>query len=99
MLLVITISTFICISFGVMGLYWLVYRPQSAATERLRKLNEKGESEAPVSIAEEHPVADFAERFAAPLNRLVPPSAAEVRKLQGQLMQAGFRAPSAPIIF
>lgn len=101
MLLIITISTFVCISLGVMGLYWLVSRPQSAATERLRKLNEKNASaaEVAVSIAEESPVSDLAERFAAPLSRLAPPSAAEVRKVQKQLMQAGFRSANAPVIY
>ncbi len=38
MLLIIAISTFVCISLGMMGVYWLLYRPQSAATERLRRL-------------------------------------------------------------
>ena len=42
MLLIIAISTFVCISLGLLGVYWLVYRPQSAATERLRKLAGKG---------------------------------------------------------
>src|SRR5918999_915309 len=41
MLLIIAISTFVCISLGVLGVYWLVYRPQSAATERLRRLGGK----------------------------------------------------------
>ena len=101
MLLIITISTFVCISLGVMGLYWLVYRPQSAATERLRRLGEGSASiHVPaVSIVEERPAAEFAERMAAPLNRLLPASAAEARKLQKQLMQAGFRGPDAPAIY
>ena len=101
MLLIITICTFVCISLGVMGLYWLVYRPQSAATERLRRLGEGSASvHVPsVSLVEERPVAEFAERMAAPLNRLLPASAAEARKLQKQLMQAGFRGPDAPAIY
>jgi tight adherence protein C len=103
MLLIITICTFVCISLGVMGLYWLVYRPQSAATERLRRMGVGGTSTSvqmpAVSLVEERPVADFAERVAAPFNRLLPPSAAEVRKLQKQLMQAGFRGPDAPAIY
>jgi tight adherence protein C len=101
MLLIITISTFVCISFGVLGLYWLVNRPQSAATARLKKMNEQQTGTiAPTSLAlEERPVSDLAERIAAPLNRLVPPSAAEARKLQKQLMHAGFRGQNAPLIF
>jgi tight adherence protein C len=100
MLLIITISTFVCITFGVMALYWLVYRPQSAATERLKKLNQTNAAQtAAATFSEERPVADFAERFAAPLNRLVPPSAAEARKLQKLLMHAGHRGQNAPIIY
>ena len=101
MLLIITISTFVCITFGVMGLYWLVSRPASAATERLKKLAQKDSAmgAATVSIVEESPAADFAERIAAPLSRLVPPSAAEARKVQKQLMHAGFRGPNAPVIY
>jgi tight adherence protein C len=100
-MLIITICTFICISLGVMGIYWLVYRPQSAATERLRQMGE-GSATAnipAVSLIEERPVAEFAERMAGPLNRLLPPSAAEARKLQKQLMTAGFRGPDAPAIY
>jgi tight adherence protein C len=101
MLIIITISTFVCISFGVLGLYWLVHRPQSAATERLKKMNEKGGAAInPSSLAlEERPASDLAERIAAPLNKLVPPSAAEARKLQKQLMHAGFRGQNAPLIY
>jgi len=101
MLLIITLSTFICFSLGVMGVYWLVFRPQSAATERLRRLGERGGSAnaSSVIMAEESPVAELAEKIAAPLNRLVPPSAAEAQKLQKQLMQAGYRSQNAPIVF
>ena len=45
MLLLITISTFISISLGMMGVYWLLYRPQSAATERLKQLGTRGATE------------------------------------------------------
>ena len=101
MLLVITISTFVCITFGVVGIYWLISRPQSAATERLRKMNRQSVAApaGPVSITQESPGTDFAERIAAPITRLAPASAAEARKLQKQLMQAGFRGPSAPVIY
>ena len=100
MLLIITISTFVCISFAVLGLYWLLNRPQSAATERLKKMSERTGTVAPTSLAlEERPSSDLAERIAAPLNRLVPPSAAEAHKLQKQLMHAGFRGHNAPLIY
>ncbi|HEX8710160.1 MAG TPA: type II secretion system F family protein [Pyrinomonadaceae bacterium] len=100
MLFIITISTFVCITFGVLGIYWLIYRPQSAATERLKKMGQAGGAASVSAPAlDERPVTEFAERLAAPLSRLVPPSAAEARKLQKLLMQAGFRGPNAPIIY
>ena len=100
MLLIITISTFVCITFGVMALYWLVYRPQSAATERLKKMNEASAAPAAsLTLVEERPVVEVAERIAAPLNRLLPPSAAEAKKLQKLLMHAGFRSANAPVIY
>jgi tight adherence protein C len=101
MLLIITISTFVCITFGVMALYWLVYRPQSAATERLKRLGQAGAPAAAATglINEERPVTEIAERIAAPLNRLLPPSAAEAKKLQKLLMHAGFRGHNAPVIY
>ena len=102
MLLIIAISTFVCISLGLMGVYWLLIRPQSAATERLKRLGEMTASTAgaSVSLTDDDNVADrFTEKVAAPLSRLLPPSAAEVAKLQKQLMNAGFRSSNAPIIF
>jgi tight adherence protein C len=99
-MLLITISTFVCITFGVMALYWLVYRPQSAATERLKKMGETGAAHTTTAVInEERPVTEFAERIAAPLNRLVPASAAEAKKLQKLLMQAGFRGQNAPLVY
>lgn len=88
----------------MMGIYWLLYRPQSAATERLKKLGVKTASVGTAtshatSLDENRPATDLAERIASPLSRLVPPSAAEAQKLQKQLMQAGYRSPSAPGVF
>jgi tight adherence protein C len=101
MLLLITISTFVCISLGLMGVYWLLYKPQSAATERLKRLGERTMSTAsvPISLEENRPASELAERIASPFSRLVPPSAAEAKKLQKQLMQAGFRSSSAPGVY
>jgi tight adherence protein C len=101
MLLLITISTFVCISLGMMGIYWLLYRPQSAATERLKRLGEKSTTGATVQVSldDNRPRSELAERIASPLNRLVPASAAEAKKLQKQLMQAGIRSASAPAMF
>jgi tight adherence protein C len=54
---------------------------------------------ATASAPEDDMSARLAERMAAPLHRLVPPSAAEARKLQKQLMQAGYRSATAPVIY
>ena len=103
MLLIIAISTFVCISLGMLGVYWLLYRPQSAATERLRRM--AGGKDATVQsvqsavMPDERPATELAQRLANPLNKLLPPSATEARKLQKQLMHAGFRSPEAPIIY
>ncbi len=100
MLLLIGFSTFICITLALMGAYWLLNRPQSAATERLRKLGQGNTTMAtPVSILEPQPGEKFTERIAEPINRLLPPSAAEAKKLQKQLMHAGFRSQNAPLIY
>ena len=101
MLLLITISTFICVTLGMMGVYWLLYRPQSAATERLKRLGHRAPSAAnsAISLDENRPGTELAERLASPLSRLAPPSVAEAQKLQKQLMQAGFRSAGAPGVY
>jgi tight adherence protein C len=103
MLLIIAISTFVCISLGMLGVYWLLYRPQSASTERLRRLagRDGGTQISATSavIPDDSPATDIAQKIAQPLNKLLPPSATEARKLQRQLMHAGFRSPEAPIIY
>ena len=105
MLIIIAISTFVCISLGLLGVYWLLYKPQSAATERLRRL---GGSEgiatangqtAAVLAADDNQAADIAQRLANPLNKLLPASASEARRTQKLLMQAGYRSNDAPIIY
>ena len=97
-MLLISISTFICIAFAVMAIYWLMFRPASAAATRLKELDEPRGASSVTSI-EHTPLANFAERIADPISRLLPPSAANAKKLQKQLMQAGFRSHSAPAIY
>jgi tight adherence protein C len=102
-MLIITASIFVCVTLGVLGVYWLMFRPPSAATERLRSMGETG-GVAPAPAAgtldyDESRAGNLAERVAAPLHRLAPPSAAEARKLQKKLMQAGIRSENAPVIF
>jgi tight adherence protein C len=100
-MLIITISIFVCVTLGVMGLYWLMFRPASAATERLKHLGGAGGvSAGPMTVTAESSAAGaLAERVASPLQRLAPPSAAEARKVQKELMHAGFRSESGPIIY
>ena len=101
MLLLIGISTFVCITLAMMGAYWLFYRPQSAATERLKRMGgtTANPKAAGVSLLDDASGEGFAERIASPLNKLLPPSAAEARKLQKQLMHAGFRSHNAQMIY
>ncbi len=101
MLFIITISTFVCISLGLLGIYWVLYRPQSAATERLKRLGETTATGVPNTgaVSDVRRTTELAERIASPLNKILPPSAAEAKKLQKQLMQAGFRSPNAPITY
>jgi len=103
MILFITIAIFACVTLGVTGLYWLMFRPPSAATERLKQMGEAeglvAAAPAPGGVLEEALSSSLAERMAAPLNKLAPPSASEARKLQKQLMMAGYRAENAPVVF
>src|SRR3712207_1542671 len=104
MIIIIGISTFVCISLGLLGVYYLLYKPQSAATERLRKLSGGKDLAAAqggpsVVIPDESAATDLAQRLANPINKLLPASATEAKKLQKQLMHAGFRSAEAPLIY
>ncbi|MDQ1613809.1 MAG: tight adherence protein [Pyrinomonadaceae bacterium] len=106
MIFIITLSTFAFITLGVLGIYWLMFRPASAATERLRRMGETTGGSAvragvdlSANAASDDGMAAFAERMAKPFQRLAPPSAAEAKKLQKKLMQAGYRSPNAPIVY
>jgi len=100
MLFLIAVSTFVCGVFTVMGLYWLTFRTPSIAAQRLSELEAETHAQVDhVPSQDVSHVAVIAERVAEPLNRLVPPSAAEAAKLRKQLMQAGFRAHSAPLTY
>jgi tight adherence protein C len=88
----------------MLGVYWLLFRPQSAATERLRRLGGSREgtitqAAQSVVIPDNSGAAELAQRLAQPLNKLLPPSATEAKKLQKQLMHAGFRSAEAPLIY
>lgn len=98
-MLLITLSIFVCVTLGVIGLYWLMFRPQSAATERLRRMGETEGAATRGGLVDEALASSFADKVAAPLQRLAPPSAAEAHKLQKLLMTAGYRSESAPVIY
>ena len=95
---IIIISTFVSVMFVVLAVYWLMFRPVSAAAERLRQLDEPRGGELATSITG-NTAATLAERLSEPLNRLVPPSASSVEKLHKQLMRAGYRSESAPSVY
>ena len=96
-MLIITISTFVCIAFAVMAVYWVMFRPASATAVRLRELDDQNSTG--VILDDDNSVVKLAERLAEPLNRLVPPSAADAKKLQKKLMMAGYRSPHASSIY
>lgn len=98
MITIILVSTFVSIAFIVMAVYWLLFRPVSATAQRLRDLDDPRGGVAVQSI-EPNSMESLAARMAEPLNRLVPPSAADAKKLQKKLMQAGFRSESATGIY
>src|SRR6476620_9650737 len=102
MLLIIAISTFVCITLGMVGAYWLFLSPETAATERLRRLGQTSGTASvgtTVSLDDDDAGEKFTERIAEPINRLLPVSASEAQKLQKRLMNAGFRSRNAPLIF
>jgi len=79
-----------------MAIYWLLFRPASATAVRLKEL---GDQNGATVTLDDSPVVSFAERIAEPINRLVPTSATDAKKLEKQLMQAGFRSPHATAIY
>lgn len=97
--IVIPLSIFVFVVLGAVSLYWILFRPPSAASDRLEQLRRQNSDESPAPTLKEYSVAAVAERVVEPINRLVPPSAAEVRKLQKKLMHAGYRSPTAPLIY
>jgi len=94
----ILFSTFVSIGLIVMAVYWLAFRPVSATAERLRQLYDNASATAAPSL-EANTMESLAARLAEPINRLVPPSAADANKLRKQLMQAGYRSPSAASVY
>ena len=98
MITIIVISTFVSIAFIVMAVYWVIFRPVSATAQRLHELEDPRVIGGVQSI-EPNTMESLAARLAEPINKLVPPSAADAKKLHRQLMTAGFRSEAAPGVF
>src|SRR5687768_7565151 len=82
MVTLILISTFVSIAFIVMAVYWLLFRPVSATAQRLAQLDDsRGVA---VQSIEPNTMESLAARMAEPINRLVPPSAADAKKLRSE---------------
>ncbi len=95
--IIIPFSVFGFIVFSAVGCYWFFFRQPSAASERLEQLraDQAGvEPQVTETITER-----LVEHVVEPVNRLVPPSASEAKKLQKKLMHAGFRSPNAPLVY
>jgi tight adherence protein C len=97
-MIIVLISTFVSIALIVMAIYWLLFRPVSATAQRLHELEDPRNATVAHSI-EANTMESLASRLAEPINRLVPPSAASAKKLQRELMQAGYRSPSAAGVY
>src|SRR5215475_11534741 len=97
--IVIPISVFVFIVLGSVAIYWLLFRPPSAAGERLEQLRKESYGDAPAPVIKESTTARLAERMAEPINRIAPPSPKEAGKLRKKLMHAGYRSPTAPSIY
>lgn len=95
---IVLISTFVSIALIVMAIYWLLFRPVSATAQRLHELEDPRNAIVAQSI-EANTMESLASRLAEPINRLVPPSAASAKKLQRELMQAGYRSPSSAGVY
>ena len=95
MITIIAVMTFLCGTLSVAGVCWLWMRRMNSA----KRLQTAGGATTTVTLPDDDALAALAEKFARPLNRLVPPSLAEANKLQKQLMQAGYLSKRAPIIY
>src|SRR5262245_35737712 len=96
---VIPFSVFVFFVLASLALYYFLSRPPSEASERLENLRRQGGDIGAAPVIKDSPIIKLAERVAAPINRIAPPSAELVGKLQKKLMHAGYRSPNAPMIY
>jgi len=93
-LVIIIISSFLCVGLLALSVIGLVVRPKSIIDARLDDMDPG------LSLLDAGGgAADVAGRVAGPINRLIPISATEADKLRKQLFYAGYRAAEAPTIF
>lgn len=95
--MIIPISIFGFVVLSALSVYWILSRQPSEAAERLEKLGQPGEAATPA--VKESTTARLAERVAEPINRILPPSPGQARKLQLKLMYAGYLSPNAPLVY
>ncbi len=95
--LIIPISIFFLIVFGVVGIYWLFFNKENPANRRLEEIRKEETQED--TAPPENIFVTVAEKIAEPINRMAPPSAAEAGKLQKKLMHAGYRSPNSVMIY
>ncbi len=95
--MIIPISVFGFVVFTALGIYWTMFRQPTEASQRLNQLRRQ---DFDLAVNDPEPfVKKVVERVAQPVNRILPPSPAEAKKLQKKLMFAGYRSPNAPLIY
>lgn len=97
MSILVPVSVFGFIVFSAIGVYWLMSRKSSVAGERLEQMR-RGNSQPELPVTESI-TEKLVEHVVEPVNRLVPPSPAEAKKLQKKLLYAGYRSPQAPVVY
>jgi tight adherence protein C len=94
MTLLIPLLVFVLVTLIVVSVSWLLFRPASATTVRLREMGGATAAQPVMS-----PAAELVERVAAPINRLLPAKPDEMRTLQRKLVYAGYYSPQAPYLY
>ena len=93
MLAFIIILTFASLVLGVMSIYWMFSRPASTVAARLDVVDPA------LAVLENNPLTTMTARAAEPINKIVPISAAEAKKLEKQLLHAGYSSPDAAMAY
>jgi tight adherence protein C len=93
--IIIPISVFAFGACAAIGLYFMFSTQRGAVFARLRQMHEADGDD----VLRDSAATRFAKKVAEPLNRVLPPSPAEMGKLQKKLLYAGFRSPNAPVIY